>query len=123
MDTNVAIELIRRSPTARQRLHPDAVIYVPTVVLGELFHGAFNSNDPNKGISEVEHLAASSKILVCDLGVSRWYGQVRQALWRKGKPLPENDIWIAAVAFTHGLPVVTRDRHFDEVDGLQVIHW
>lgn len=118
MDTNVVIELIRRSSQAHQRLRPDATVYVPIIVLGELFHGAFNSNDPEKGLAEVERLAASTKILVCDLGVSRSYGQIRHALWRKGKPLPENDIWIAATAQTHGLPVVTRDRHFDEVEGL-----
>src|SRR5437867_2695969 len=110
VDTNVAIELIRRSANARQRLHPEATVYVPVVVLGELFHGAFNSNDVQKGLAEIEHLAASSKILVCDLGVCRWYGQIRNDLWRKGKPLPENDVWISATALAHGLPVVTRDQ-------------
>jgi len=48
---------------------------------------------------------------------------VRDRLRLKGRPIPENDIWIAAVALQHGLPLATRDDHFNEVDGLRVENW
>jgi len=51
------------------------------------------------------------------------YGRVKNELHRKGTPIPENDVWIAALALQHGLAVATRDRHFDAVDGLCVEAW
>ncbi|HEY4572503.1 MAG TPA: PIN domain-containing protein [Thermoanaerobaculia bacterium] len=42
---------------------------------------------------------------------------------RKGRPIPENDIWIAASARQHGLTLATRDGHFDDVDGLITETW
>jgi tRNA(fMet)-specific endonuclease VapC len=51
------------------------------------------------------------------------YGEVKNALRLKGHPIPENDIWIAAVAHQHDLTLVTRDTHFDEIDNLKIIAW
>ena len=123
VDTNVAIDLICRSTTAGARLHPDAVLFVPVIVLGELYHGAFNAQKPDRALAEVEDFAVKVKVLGCDLGVSRWFGQLRRELWRKGRKIPDNDVWIAAVAVTHGLPVLTNDHHFKEVDALTVVDW
>jgi tRNA(fMet)-specific endonuclease VapC len=123
MDTSVAIELIRKRDSADPRISPDATLFVPTTVFGELFHGAFNAKEVNNALREVEDFAAKVKILSCDYGVSRWYGQIRKELWRKGTPIPENDIWIASVAFTHGLPVLTSDQHFRSIEHLDVVDW
>ena len=51
------------------------------------------------------------------------YGTIKAALRKKGKPIPENDIWIAAIASQHNLTIVTRDKHFKEVDGLKIKKW
>ena len=56
--------------------------------------------------------------LPCDFDTARLYGRIKAELRRKGKPIPENDIWIAAAAIQYGLTLVTRDRHFDFIDGL-----
>jgi len=48
---------------------------------------------------------------------------LKQRLKEKGRPLPDNDIWIAAAAKHHGMVLVTRDRHFNEVDDLQIAGW
>src|SRR2546430_7848495 len=122
LDTSVAVDFVRRSTTAYTRLNPQATVYVPVVVLGELFHGAFNAKDINTALSEVEDLASTVKVLVCDLGVSRWFGQLRRELWAKGKPIPDNDIWIAATAVVHGLPIVTNDQHFRELPQLDLVN-
>ena len=47
----------------------------------------------------------------------------KTSLRRKGKPIPENDIWIAAFAQAKGLILVARDEPFDHVDGLMVERW
>jgi tRNA(fMet)-specific endonuclease VapC len=123
VDTNVAIEMLRRSSDALRRFHPDATVFVPVIVLGELFHGAFASARIADNMAEVEDFAASVKVLVCDLGVARRFGEIRRDSWRKGTPIPDNDVWIAATALVHGLPIVTSDAHFDQVDGLTVVRW
>ena len=123
VDTNVAIEFIRRSTTAYARLNPDATVYVPVIVLGELFHGAWNAMEPSGALAEVEDFAAKVKILVCDLGVARRFGELRRDLWRKGKPIPDDDIWIAATAIVHGLPVLTNDEHFRQIENLDIASW
>ena len=61
--------------------------------------------------------------MVSDVAVAREYGVLKRRLKEKGRPLPENDIWIAAAAKRHGMTLVTRDRHFEEVDELQIADW
>ena len=51
------------------------------------------------------------------------YGRIRAQLAQAGTPIPENDIWIAALALEHQLPLSARDVHFDRVTGLQVLKW
>jgi tRNA(fMet)-specific endonuclease VapC len=51
------------------------------------------------------------------------YGDVKNRLRLKGRPLPENDVWIAALALQYGLTLVTRDAHFQEVENLQTVAW
>jgi len=48
---------------------------------------------------------------------------LKASLRRKGKPIPENDIWIAAIAYQHDLTLITRDKHFSEIDELKIIAW
>jgi tRNA(fMet)-specific endonuclease VapC len=51
------------------------------------------------------------------------YGYVKTGLKKRGKPIPENDVWIAACAFQHDLILVTRDGHFEYVEGLRFESW
>ena len=62
-------------------------------------------------------------MFVCDEETARHYGIIKFALLRKGRPILENDIWIAASAWQHRLTVATRDGHFDYVDDLPLEHW
>ncbi len=62
-------------------------------------------------------------MLVCDEGVARFYSEVKDDLRRKGRPVPENDVWIAATALRHDLALATRDSHFEHVDKLRVERW
>ena len=41
----------------------------------------------------------------------------------KGRPIPENDIWIAALSRQHKRMLATQDAHFDEIDGIETIKW
>ncbi len=71
----------------------------------------------------MERFAVGRTILASDLDVAREYGRLKYLLKLKGRPIPENDIWIAAMARHLGLVLVTRDRHFREVEDLPVTDW
>ena len=98
-------------------------VFIPVVALGELFFGAAKSGRPSENIDRVERFASGRAIILCDLDVAREYGRLKQRLKEKGRPLPENDIWIAAAARRHGMTLVTRDSHFREVEDLPTSDW
>ena len=100
-----------------------AAAYVPAVALGELYFGAAKSGRPAENAARVDGLTATSTVLACDLGVAQEYGLAKQRLREKGRPIPENDIWIAATAKHFGLVLVTRDGHFEAVEGLDKVDW
>ena len=54
---------------------------------------------------------------------ARHYAAIRLALRASGRPIPANDVWIAALALQHGLPIVSRDSHFDQVENIERINW
>lgn len=62
-------------------------------------------------------------MLGCDTDTARRYGDIKHGLRVKGSPLPENDIWIAAIALQHNLTLATRDAHFREIPNLNTNPW
>src|SRR5713101_7853419 len=98
LDTNIVIALLQGDDALLAFLDRAPEVFIPAVVLGELFFGAAKSGRPSENTAKVERFAAGRSILSCDLHVAREYGRLRQRLREKGRPLPENDIWIAATA-------------------------
>src|SRR5688572_4160548 len=92
-------------------------------VVGELDYGARNSSRAVENLDRVERFVTATSILLPDLDTARWYGRLRHALKVKRRPLPENDVWIAALARQHDLTLVSRDAHFREVDALKLEAW
>ena len=76
-----------------------------------------------RNVAQVDEPVAASVILGCNADTARRYGEVKSALRLKGRPIPENDLWIAAIALEHDLDVATRDAHFAEIDNLKVEMW
>jgi tRNA(fMet)-specific endonuclease VapC len=77
-----------------------------------LCYGARRSGRVGANLARIDELVAGSTILVCDAETARQYGDVKNKLRLEGRPLPENDLWIAALALQHDLILVTRDAHF-----------
>jgi tRNA(fMet)-specific endonuclease VapC len=67
-------------------------------VLRELYYGARKSAHSVRNLTSVDELAASIKVQDCDAATAQHYGQIKYRLRVKGRPIPENDIWIASVA-------------------------
>lgn len=100
-----------------------SAIFVSSTVLGELHFGARKSAQAASNERRIEEFASSASVLSCDAETAKHYGQIKDRLRLKGRPIPENDIWIAASAIQHGLALATRDDHFEEVDGLRIEAW
>jgi len=107
----------------KNRLSKAAQVFVPAIVLGELYFGAQRSKQVEKNVSRIRELVASVNILSCNSITAIHYGNVKNYLKLKGRPIPENDIWIAATAIQHGLILVSRDEHFIDIEGLQIDRW
>ena len=123
LDTNIVIALFAQDAGVLQRLEEAEEVFLPSIFLGELYYGARKSAKTEANVSRVDELAERSSVLVCDGETAQHYGEVKNLLRVKGRPLPENDIWVAAVALQHGLILVTRDAHFNEIADLIVVAW
>ena len=76
-----------------------------------------------KNLERIDEFAADSVVLECNTDTARRYGEIKHALRVKGHPIPENDIWIAAIALQHDMTLITRDTHFGEIENLKVATW
>ncbi|MBC7911224.1 MAG: type II toxin-antitoxin system VapC family toxin [Pyrinomonadaceae bacterium] len=123
LDTNIVIAIFADETAVRQQLAGAGEVFVPSIALGELYYGAHKSARVASNIARVDEFAANNTVLVCDTETSRLYGNIKSELRAKGRPIPENDIWIAAVTTQHQLTLVTRDGHFNNVDGLLIDVW
>ncbi len=118
LDTSVVIAALEEPNVYLKSLVKDASCYLTATVVGELMYGAYNSARQEQNLARVERMQNLLGYLPCDFDTARLYGRIKAELRRKGKPIPDNDIWIAAAAIQYGLTLVTRDRHFDFIDGL-----
>jgi tRNA(fMet)-specific endonuclease VapC len=123
LDTTAAIALIGNEPLLLAILGGADRVVIPVAVVGELYYGALKSGRQAENLARVEALLAANIIVEATVDTAMHYGRIRQQLQAKGRPIPENDIWIAAAALQHGLAVITRDAHFAEVDGLNTVGW
>jgi len=123
LDTNVLIAYFAGEEQVGKAVDTAEEVFLPSIVVGELYYGAGKSSRPSENLARIDALVLTSVVLVCDLETARRYGEIKNALRIKGRPLPENDIWIAALARQHDLTLVTRDTHFEQIDGLNMISW
>ena len=98
LDTNIVIAIFADEAAAHQKLAGVAEVFVPSVVLGELYYGAQKSARIASNVERVDEFAANNTVLAGDAETARQYGQIKSELRAKGRPIPENDIWIEAVA-------------------------
>ena len=123
LDTNIVIALFADDAAVRGHLVDEVEVFVPSIVLGELIYGALKSTRVEANLARLDEFARSNTVLSCDVETAQYYGQIKNTLREKGHPIPENDIWIAAIAMQHDFILTTRDKHFDEVEGLSIEVW
>jgi len=123
LDTNAVSALLAGEPGLLPLLAGQPRLHLPVVVIGEYRYGLRRSRRSRSLSRLLELLIAESAVLPIDLETADRYAEVRDELRRRGTPIPENDVWIAALARRHELPVASRDEHFDRVPGLDRRAW
>ncbi len=123
LDTNIAIRILNNELDLEARPEDESEAFLCVTVVGELFFGAERSGRPEANKARVDRLIELCPLVPHDLATARHYGAVKKRLLQQGRPIPENDIWIAAAALQHGLTVATGDPHFGHVEGLPVESW
>lgn len=123
LDTNAVSAILSGDAAIAEVLSSSARHHLPTIVIGEYRYGLARSKKRRSLEPWLDRLEAESIILPVDAQTARCYANVRNALRRKGRPLPENDVWIAALSVQHGLEVVSADRDFDAVEGVVRVGW
>ena len=121
LDTSAIVELLRGEAGPGLRLDPADTVFVPVIAIGELLAGALRSERRDDNVAQVERIASGANVISCDAHTAREYASIRHQLRLKGRPIPENDMWIAATARQHGLTLVAGVAHFQQIDGLSVL--
>jgi tRNA(fMet)-specific endonuclease VapC len=122
LDTNIIVAYFQGETQVIAKM-TGADILTNSTVMGEMSYGAYNSTRIEQNLEQLEHFKSFCIMLPCDDKTSGYYGQIKHELKKAGRPIPENDIWIAASARQHGLILVTRDQHFSAVERLQIERW
>ena len=123
LDTNIVIGMLTGDMAIQEKMQDRNNLFLAAPVVGELYYGAQKSNKVTENLHRINIFIEEHTFLPCDLETAQWYGIIKDRLQKEGRPIPNNDIWIAALAMQHDLILVTRDAHFDEVESLQTERW
>lgn len=102
LDSNIVVAFLNGDRNVKELVGKADEIYLPAIVLGELYYGAFNSSKKQGNLEKIDGFKAEVYLLDCDEYTAKIYGEVKKGLKDKGTPIPENDIWISAVAIQYG---------------------
>ena len=123
LDTNAVSALLSGDRDLARVLEPAERHHLPVIVIGEYRYGLFESRHRQALETFLDTLIRESLVLRVDEATTRHYAALRSELRKAGRPIPENDVWIAALARQHDQPLVSRDEHFDDVAGLKRLSW
>ena len=120
IDTNVYVAFKNNDEAVIEALGDCDFIGVDITVISELITGFSLGSREKKNRRELETFLDSPRVEVLphDLETAEFYALIVKKLKTKGRPIPTNDIWIAANALKHGLALYSFDGHFQELDGL-----
>ena len=123
LDTNALLAAADRDPAALEVVARAERLAVPVIVLGEYRLGIAQSRRRREYENWLRKWTGTVAVLDIDDETTHHYAAIGLELKRSGKPIPANDLWIAALCRQHSLPLLSRDRHFDVVKGLERIDW
>jgi predicted nucleic acid-binding protein len=123
LDTNGLSAMADGDPKLEPVLAAASDVAVPVIVLGEYRYGITRSRNRARYERWLIEAMSGFRVLPVDETTAAHYATVRSQLKERGRPIPANDVWIAALARQHLLPILSRDEHFDHVPGVKRLSW
>ena len=122
LDTNAYSDFMRGAAERVELVRTVRAIVLPLIVLGELRAGFAAGNRESTNAANLQRFLASPRVSVLapDEQTTHYYAQLHRQLRDNGRPIPTNDLWIAALAVQHDLVLCTSDRHFRQIPQLVI---
>lgn len=123
IDTNIYTSALKGEHETIVVLQRASSIAVSSITIGELLSGFKAGNKEKQNIEELAEFLDTPRVITYGINenTARFYAEIINNLRKAGRPIPTNDIWIAAVAFQYGLHLFTKDKHFTYVPGLFLV--
>jgi len=123
LDTNAYVKFQYGDHSVANLIKSASKILFSPIVAGELLHGFHSGGNLllNRGLLDEFLSKPQVSFMAMTLDTGDRFGRLMKLLRTKGRPIPTNDVWIAAHAMESGAELVTFDRHFNEIDGLAVL--
>jgi tRNA(fMet)-specific endonuclease VapC len=121
LDTNAYSALRRGNEHVAQQVRSSEEVLLSVVVVGELLFGFRNGSLYEENARVLGSFLEDPlvRLLPVTWGTANLFGRISAGLRKKGRPIPTNDIWIAAHAMESGADLISADPHFSHVEGLQ----
>jgi tRNA(fMet)-specific endonuclease VapC len=129
LDTNTISYVVDKRTAALSRFHrmrPEDNLYACAITEGELLFGVVNAPVAKQDellVETMELLTDLAGIVQVGRAAAAAYSDIRYHLKATGQPLPDNDVWIAAVAMANGYTLVSHDAAFSRIPGLKLEDW
>lgn len=123
LDTNAYRALFDGNAKLAHHIRTATEVGVPVTVLGELFFGIFDGAKSTENSARLRKFLGGNRVQILQINedTARNFGEIAAELKALGKPIQQNDIWIAALCKQHGFALATSDKGFDFIKGLEVI--
>lgn len=123
VDTNAYTAFKKNVPEAVNLIRHCSLITMNSIIIGELLGGFACGNKTEFNQQELQQFLQSSRVKVFPITeeTSKYYALIYSSLRKKGKPIPTNDIWIAATALEYNLQLFSYDSDFQFIDNLIII--
>lgn len=120
LDTNRLTDLFQGDAELADRLSECDEVWIPLVVLAEIKAGFYGGSQQHRNEVLLQNLLAKPTVgvLLPARETAEHYARLFVQLKRAGTPIPDNDLWISALALEHDLALITRDRHFEQLPQL-----
>lgn len=123
LDTNALSAAADQHAAVVEILGQTQQLAIPVLALGEYRYGISQSRYKPEYETWLEAMLRDCRVLDVDEKTTHHYATIRTELRKLGKPIPTNDLWIAALCRQHDLPLLSRDTHFDVVPAVHRISW
>jgi tRNA(fMet)-specific endonuclease VapC len=123
LDTNAYRALDDGNPKLSTHVKVTANLGLPITVLGELYYGIFLGTKQEDNLLNLNHFLSLPRLelLHIDEATARIFGEIASELRRKGKPIQQDDMWIAALCKQYGYALATADKGFAAIAGLEIL--